>query len=312
MARPTWSGFISFGLVNVGVKLFTVVRSHDIHFKQLHEGTNARVRRKRVDEETGEEVPYDEIVKGYETDDGRYVIVDPDELEQLDPEASRMIDIRDFVDLSDIDPIYYDRPYYLVPDDEAAVKPYALLVEAMQQEEKVAIAKFVMRNNEYLAAIRPKDGMLVLSTMHYADEVADPDHLDAPELSEVDVDDREVDMARQLIGQLVTDFDPTEYEDEHKQRVVEFLEAKAAGERVEVPEPAEEPGGVVDLMAALEESIRSAGRGRASGDGDGRGGNGRYEEMTKADLYEIAQERDLPGRSDMTKDELVDALEEAS
>ncbi len=304
MARATWKGFISFGLVNVPVQLFTAVRTHSIHFKQLHETTHAPVKRRRVDAETGDEVPYDEIVKGYEVADDQYVIIDPDELAQLDPQASRMIDIHDFVELGDIDPIYYNRAYYLLPDGESAAKPYRLLTEAMERRGKVAIATFVMRTKEYLAAIRASDGMLLLSTMHYADEVADPADLagEAPDM-DVEVRDREVDMAEQLIDSLVTDFDPTAYEDTYQERVMTMIEAKAEGEEVEVRAPEEEVGGVVDLMAALEESLQRAGdrRGAAAGDG--------YAEMTKSALYDLAQERDIEGRSSMTKDELVAALD---
>jgi DNA end-binding protein Ku len=307
VARPTWSGYISFGLVNVPVKLFTAVRSHDVSFRQLHETTKARVKRKRVDAETGEEVPNDEIVKGYEVDDERYVVVDPDELDALDPQASRMIDIRRFVDLDEIDPIYYDRAYYLTPDGESASKPYRLLTEAMDRAGRVAIAKFVMRNKEYLAAVRAREGLLLLSTMNYADEVADPEDLDADDLRrDVEVREREVEMAEELIESLVGPFDPADYEDEYQQRVTEFLAAKAAGEDVELATPEEDVGGVVDLMAALEQSLQSA-------QGDGQAGGGtdpadRYEELSRDELYELAQERDIPGRSSMTKAELAEAL----
>jgi DNA end-binding protein Ku len=348
MARPTWRGSISFGLVSVPVQLFTAVRSHDIRFRQLHAKTNARVRQQRVDVDTGEEVDYDDLVKGYETEDGRYVIVDPDELRQLAPEKSELIDIRDFVDLEEIDPVYYDRPYYLAPDGRAAAKPYRLLTDAMTQEGKVAIAKFVMRNKEYLAAIRARDGLLVLSTMHHADEVVDPAELDVGALQEeVDLRDREVEMARSLINSLVTDFEPEAYEDEYRQRLLDFLAAKAEGQDVELPRAEPDRGGIIDLTAALEQSLERArgdgeedgqqARGAASGKGRGgassgrtrggasngkarKGGAGRradatpsgadYESMTRGELYELAQERDLPGRSSMSKQQLVAALHE--
>lgn len=326
MPRPTWKGSISFGLVTVPVQLFTAVRSQDIRFRQLHGRTHARVRQQRIDVETGEEVPYDALVKGYETSDGNYVVVDPDELRQLDPEASELIDIHDFVDLADIDPIYYDRPYYLAPDGKAAGKPYRLLTEAMMQEGKVAIATFVMRNKEYLAAIRARDDLLLLSTMNHADEVVDPADLDISSLiGDVEVRDREVEMARRLIDSLVTDFEPEAYEDTHRKRLVEFLEAKAEGQDVEMPTVDRDRGGVIDLTAALEQSLE-----RASGDGgDSRRSKGRvdagradrggsrsgggagegYDELTRGELYELAQQRDIPGRSSMSKRELVEALE---
>ncbi|HEX2029660.1 MAG TPA: Ku protein [Nitriliruptorales bacterium] len=300
MARPTWSGYLSFGLVTVPVKLYSAVRTHDVHFRQLHETTHARVRRKRVDEQTGEEVPYDEIVKGYPLDGDRYVVVDPDELEQLDPDARRTIDIHDFVELAQIDPIYYDRPYYLAPADEAAFKAYDLLVEAMQRSAKVAIAKFVMRNKEYLAAIRARDDVLLLSTMNYADEVADPAEIEGVEDRTREIGEREVAMAEQLIESLTTDFQPAHYHDEYQERLVEYLEAKAEGEEVTVKPPPEEPGGVVDLMEALEASL---GRRRDRSDREDR-----YADLTRDELYELAQQRDIPGRSAMSKDELTQAL----
>jgi DNA end-binding protein Ku len=266
MPRPTWKGSISFGLVNVPVQLFTAVRSQDIRFRQLHGKTHARVRQQRIDVETGEEVAYDELVKGYETADGSYVVVDPEELRQLDPEASELIDIHDFVDLADIDPIYYDRPYYLAPDGKAAAKPYRLLTDAMMREGKVAIATFVMRNKEHLAAIRARDDLLLLSTMNHADEVVDPADLDIPAITgDVEVRDREVEMARRLIDSLVTDFDPTAYEDSYRKRLVEFLEAKAEGQDVELPEVERDRGGVIDLTAALEASLERASGGDTNG-----------------------------------------------
>ncbi|MFA9446737.1 Ku protein [Egicoccus sp. AB-alg6-2] len=307
MARATWSGSISFGLVSVPVQLFTAVRSHSVRFTQLHRDTGNRVRNKRVDEQTGEEVAYDDIVKGYEVADDQYVVVDPDELDELDPEASRLIDIEDFVDLREIDPLYYDRAYYLMPAGEAAAKPYKLLADAMERADKVAVARFVMRNKEYLAAVRARDGLLLLSTMHYADEVADPADLDATDtLEQVDVAPRELAMAEQLIDSLVAEFDPTRYRDEYQERVTAFLEAKAEGQQVEITPPERDTGGVIDLMAALEQSLDRAKRDRGSG--GGRSAARDYGAMSKDELYELAQERDLPGRSSMSKEELAQAL----
>jgi DNA end-binding protein Ku len=259
MARPTWRGAISFGLVSVPVQLYTAVRNHDVRFRQLHRETKRPVRQKRVDPETGDEVPYDDVVKGYEVADGRYVVVEPDELAELDPKASRVIEIHDYVEQQEIDPIHYDRAYYLAPDGETAGKPYRLLAEAMQRSDKVAIARFVMRGREHLAAVRARDGMLVLSTMHYADEVADPADL-APEVYDFDVEvrDRELAMAEQLIESMTTGFDPSSYHDEHRARVVEYLEAKAAGEQFELPTEEREGGEVIDLLAALERSLDRA------------------------------------------------------
>ncbi len=253
MPRPIWSGAISFGLVNVPVKLFTAVSPKDVRFHQIDGRTNSRIRQKRVSVATGEEVPYEEIVKGYELRPDTYVTIAPEELEALDPKATKTIDIEDFVDLDQIDPIYYDRPYYLVPDKGGA-KPYALLRAAMQETNKVGIARLVLRTKQYLAAIRAKDNVLIIETMLYPDEVVPVDDLDLPG-DEAEVSPREEKMARQLIDSLTTDFDPTKYRDEYRERVLALIEQKASGQEIVVEEPTEEPTKVVDLMAALEASL---------------------------------------------------------
>ncbi len=261
MPRAIWSGSISFGLVNVPVKLYSAVSSRSLGFHQLVEDEDgyARVRQKRVSGRTGEEVPYDEIKKGYELSPGQYVVIEPEELDALDPEASRTIDIEDFVDLDDIDPVFYDRPYYLGPANDAASKPYRLLVEAMKDTNKVAIARFVMRSKQYLAAIRAKDGALVLETMNYAAEIADADEVEGiPAPEDVEIKDRELEMAKQLVESLSTGFEPEKYEDTYRARVLELIEKKAAGEEIAVEAEVEEAEKVVDLMAALEESIDAA------------------------------------------------------
>ena len=251
--RPIWSGAISFGLVNVPVKLFSAVSPKDVHFHQLDRRTNSRIRQKRVSSTTGEEVPYEEIVKGYELRPDTYVTITPEELDALDPKATKTIDIEDFVDLDQIDPIYFERPYYLVPDKGGA-KAYALLRAAMQETNKVGIARLVLRTKQYLAAIRPKDDVLVIETMLYPDEVNPADELDLPG-DEVEVTDREEKMARQLIDSLTTDFDPSKYRDDYRERVLDLIEQKASGQEIVVEEPTEEPTKVVDLMAALEASL---------------------------------------------------------
>jgi DNA end-binding protein Ku len=204
-------------------------------------------------------VPNESIVKGYELPSGEYVLINDDELAALDPEAVRTIDIEEFVDLSEIDPIFYDSAYYLAPD-KATVKPYALLAEAMERSHKVGIARFVMRTKQYLAAIRPKDGKLLLSTMVYADEInATDDISELDSVEKVDVSDRELAMAEQLIASLSTDFEPSKFEDTYRNRVVDLIERKAAGETeiVAAPEPVSADK-VVDLMAALEASVAAA------------------------------------------------------
>ena len=258
MPRPIWSGSISFGLVNVPVKLFTAQSSKDVHFNQLHATDNSRVRMKRFCEAENVEIPYDEIVKGYEIAPGQYVVIDPAELEEFDPKATHTIDIEEFVHLDQIDPIFFERAYYLVPDERSA-KPYRLLADALADSQKVAIAKFVMRTKQYLAAIRVVDGVLVLATMLYADEVVPAEELDMPDASDVEVTERELKMARQLVDSLtVDDFEPDKFTDDYRERVIELIEAKAAGEVVVAPAVDAEPTKVVDLLAALEASVAAA------------------------------------------------------
>jgi DNA end-binding protein Ku len=252
-----WSGAISFGLVNVPIKLYSAVSKKTVRFHQLNGETGNRIQQKRVDPETGEEVAYESIVKGYELTRDRYVIINPDELEALDPEKSRSIDIEDFVDLADIDPVYYDHPYYLVPDKGAA-KAYGLLLGAMQEAGKVAIARVVLRSKEQLVAIRPhKDGnLLMMETMIFADEVVPTEDLDGlPESKDLKASDRELKMAEQLIESLASEFDPTRYHDEYREKVLELIEAKAQGEEIVVQPEAPKAERVPDLMAALEASL---------------------------------------------------------
>ena len=257
MPRAIWSGAISFGLVNIPVKLYSAVSRKTVRFHQIDAESGSRVRQKRVGDD-GEEVPYEQIVKGYEVGPDRYVTITPEELESLEPQKTRTIDIEDFVDLEEIDPMYYDHPYYLVPDT-GAQKAYRLLVDAMDESGKVAVARVVLRSKEHLVAIRPRDGALAMETMLFADEVVPPDTLD--ELSadgDMKTTDRELAMAQQLIDSLTSDFDPDKYRDEYRERVLDLIERKAQGETVVIEAPEEEPEKVPDLMAALEASIASA------------------------------------------------------
>lgn len=259
MARPIWSGSVSFGLVNIPVKLFSAVSRKNVRFNQIEAATGARIKQKRVSAATGEEVDYAEIVKGYELPSGEWVMISPEELDALDPAAAKTIDLQEFVDLADIDPVFYDSAYFLAPAPEAA-KPYKLLVTAMEESGKVGIAKFVMRSKQYLAAIRPADGKMLLSTMVYADELVSADSVELlAEVDEVEVTDAEVEMARQLISSLEADFEPEKFEDSHRLAVLELIDRKAAGEETIVAAaPEEEIGSVVDLMAALEASVAEA------------------------------------------------------
>jgi DNA end-binding protein Ku len=270
MPRSIWSGAISFGLVNVPVKLFTATSPKTVRFHQLNEKTGARIQQKRVDPSTGEEVPFDQIVKGYELTRDRYVIVRPEELESLAPEKTRTIDIEDFVELSDIDPIYFDHAYYLVPDKGAA-KAYGLLLEAMKQSGKVAIARVVLRSKEQLVAIRPAEDALVMETMIFHDEVVPPEVLDdLPAAEDRQIAERELKMARQLVDSLTSEFDPSRYKDEYREKVLDLIERKAAGEEIAVPPEAPAPARVPDLMAALEASLAAVKKGD-SADGKAAG-----------------------------------------
>ena len=271
MARAIWSGSISFGLLNVPVKLYSAVSKQTVKFRELRESDASRVRHKRVSEKDGKEVPYEKIVKGYEFAPEQYVTLTRDELAELDPKKTRAIEIQDFVDLDEIDPIYFEHPYYLGPD-KGAEKAYGLLVEAMNQERKVAIARFVLRNKEHLAAIRPMGNVLTMATMRFADEVVDPDQLDAEVLEEKPKkpEKRELEMARQLISSLATDFDPSKYRDEYREELTDLLEQKAAGKEI-VSAPSEEPKPTKapDLMAALEESLAAV-RGESTDGANGK------------------------------------------
>jgi DNA end-binding protein Ku len=265
MPRAIWTGAISFGLVNVPVKLYSAVSSKTVRFHQLDSESGARVRQKRVSAATGEEVPYERIVKGYELAPDRYVVIEPEELEALDPDASRTIDIEDFVDLDEIDPLYFDHPYYLAPGTGAA-KSYRLLLEAMKESGKVGIARVVLRSKQTLCALRAADnGVMVMSTMNYADEVVPPESLDELDaIADVEVNDRELKMAEQLIESLAGEWDPSAYQDSYRERVLDLIERKAAGEEIAVQPEAEEREEVPDLMAALEASLAAV----RSGDGD--------------------------------------------
>ncbi|MDQ6782321.1 MAG: Ku protein [Actinomycetota bacterium] len=260
MPRAIWSGSVSFGLVNVPVKLVTATSSKEVRFHQLHDEDNARVQQKRVCSLDGEEVDYAHIVKGYDLGGGNYVRIDPEELAALDPEADRTIEIEEFVDLVDIDPVYFSHSYYLVPDGRAD-KPYALLAETMAKTGKVALGRFVLRTKQYLATMRVKDGVLLLATMLYADEVVATEDLEVPTAADTKPSERELKMASQLVESLSGEFDPGRYRDEYREKVLAMIEAKADGEVIAAPEETEKQAPVVDLMAALEASLAAAGKG---------------------------------------------------
>jgi DNA end-binding protein Ku len=275
--RPIWSGSISFGLVNVPVKAYSGVHDHTVHFHQLDKNTGARIRYAKVSAKTGKVVDDDEIEKGYEVSKGEYVVVDPDELDELRPRSTRTIDITDFVDLHEVDPIYYTNTYWLGASDEGAQRAYRLLLAAMEDAQRVGIGTVVMRNKQYLTAIRPLDGALAMSTMRFADEVVPKADIDTIPSARAKPDAKELRLAEQIIESLMSDWDPKRYHDTYTEQVQELIEAKAKGEEITV-EPEEEKGAeVLDLMAALQASLERGKQARGTSShtsGNGRSGNG--------------------------------------
>jgi DNA end-binding protein Ku len=328
MARAIWSGSLSFGLVNVPVGLYSATEDKTVHFHQFEKGTSSRIRYKRVNEDTGEEVDYDDIVKGADVGAGKFVTLSQQELEAVEPGRSRTIDIADFVDVTEIDPIYYQKTYYLAPKDEPARRAYALLVRAMGEAQRVGIATFVMRSKQYLAAVRPQGKVLTLETMFFADEVRDP----ASELEQlpgtVKLKTRDVDMAVSLIESMTTPWDPTNYHDTYRERVEALIEAKKDDDEVVTTQPADEEGQVLDLMDALKASLdrarghkpgnaksageleRSSGRTRTNGTkrSDAERDRRALGDLSKSQLYNLATELDVSGRSSMTKAQLEKAV----
>ena len=255
-SRALWSGTISFGLVNVPVKLHTATEEKDVHFNQFAERSGDRIKNKRVSEKTGREVEFKDIVKGYEVSKGKFVIVTPEELESVDPGPRKTIEIEDFVALDEIDPIYFVKTYYLAPDSgEGASRAYALLRKAMKKSDRVAIGRFVMRTKQYLVALRPMDRVLTLSTLYFADEVRDWKDLDVP--GAIKLKPREMEIAMSLIDSLTSTWKPERYEDTYRERVLELVKNKAKGKEI-VVEEGEKPAPVTDLLAALEASVKEA------------------------------------------------------
>ena len=255
MMRPIWNGAISFGLVNVPIKLYSTVKKKNVRFNQLRKSDGCRIQQKKICGKDGAEVSPQEIVKGYEVSPERYVVISEEELAALSPVRSRNIDIQDFVNLDQIDPIFYVQSYYLVPDKGAA-KAYSLLLTAMKQSNKVAIARFVLRNKEYLCAIRPIDNVLSLATMFFYDEVIPQTKLEGVPEVIIEPIKREIQIALQLVESLSTDFEPGKYKDEYRERVLDLIDEKAEGQTVVVEKvPEEQKGKVIDLMAALEASL---------------------------------------------------------
>ncbi|MFI9617042.1 Ku protein [Streptomyces sp. NPDC052023] len=348
MARAIWTGVITFGLVSVPVGLYSATQDHTIHFHQLQRGTADRIRNRRVNERTGKEVGGEDIVKVYEVDEGEYILVEPDELDQIAPGRSQTIEISDFVDLNEIEPVYFDRTYYIAPRGEEYIKVYELLRAALAQTNKIGVATFVMRGKQYLTALRAEDKVLVLQTLHWADEVRDP----ATELPDLPSGKagrgKELDMARQLVDSLSAPWDPRQYHDTFQEKVRELVRAKAEGQ--EIAAAAEPPTAthVVDLMEVLQGSLdqarsrretksgrqmqtgpstRKVGRkpadkdakktsakkvppktARASATSPRKTDKSELRQLSKAELYERATQHNIAGRSKMSREQLLDAL----
>jgi DNA end-binding protein Ku len=264
MARSIWSGTVSFGLVNVPVKAYSASHDHAVHFHQLEKKTGARVRYQKVSEKTDKVLEADDIELGYEIRKGEYVTFDHDELDAMQPESTRTLEVSDFVELADIDPIYYERTYWLAPDGDAAARAYRLLLAVMEDEGRVGIGTVVMRNKQYLAAIRPLDGALAMSTMRFADEVVPKSEIDGiPRRGKVDA--KEAKLAKQIVDALTTEWKPSAYKDTYTDELRAVIRRKAKGETVTSEEPQEErTSNVIDLMAALQRSVDEAKSGRKS------------------------------------------------
>jgi DNA end-binding protein Ku len=263
MRHSAWQGSISFGLINVPILLFNVTTSHRIAFNQLDDKDHARIKQKRVSSETGKEVDYEHIVKGYEIEPGSYVILEKDELDGLSPERSTAIELESFIDASEIDPLYYEASYFAMPGKNAA-KPYAMLRDAMAAENRAAVARLVMHQKEHLVALWPRGDELVVSTLHFFDEVTDPSELPGGPGPKTNAKAAELKAARQLVRALSDDFDIKHYRDEYRELVLELIEKKAKGSKIARPKKAADKKPVPDLMAALEESLKDVGKRKAS------------------------------------------------
>lgn len=299
MARAIWSGSISFGLINIPVKLYSAIHEKNVRFNQIDTRNGARIRTKKVNAEDETDVPPEVIAKGYEISKGHYVLVTEDELASLQPRATHTIDLDEFVDLDEVDPIFFSGAYHVAPDDRAA-KPYALLVQAMEAAGKVAIARFVMRSKQYVAVMRPVDGKLLLSMMVYADEITPATEIpEFDDLEAVELSDRELAMAEQLIESLSASFEPDRFSDTYRDELLDLIHAKADGQEpviAAVEGPSEDR--VVDLMAALEASVAAArtARGRHPSSGDGAADDAGQDEVAGEAAGDVAEEAQPPRR----------------
>jgi DNA end-binding protein Ku len=300
--RAVWSGSISFGLVTVPVRLHTAIRDHTLHFHYIHQPDGSRIGYEKICKAEGKPVPDEEIVRAFEYEKGEYVVMTDEDFEAAKVEGNRAIDIRDFVPYEQIDPILFRHTYYVAPDD-GGERTYLLLRNAMEEAGLAGIAKFVMRDRQYLGCLRVRENVLTLEQMYFADEVVPVAEVAPPE--DVEVDKRELTMARQLIDAFAGDFQPEKYRDTYRDTLCEIIKAKREGEEI-VTEPQAEPEKPTDLMDALRASIAAA-----QGRREPAGAGGDLDELSKNELYDRAKQADIPGRSQMSREELLEALRAA-
>ena len=306
MPRAIWTGSIAFGLVNVPVRMYSGIEDHSLHFNFVHEPDGSRIGNEKVCKEDRNPVPDSEIVKAFEYEKGEWVYMSDEDFQAAAAENHRTIDIREFVPFEEIDPIFFERTYYLGPEENGE-RVYALLLRAMETSGLAGIAKWVMRDRQNLGCLRVREGAITLERMHFADEVRTLEDI-APKKAKVD--DQELEMASQLIEQFRGEFDPSEYTDTYRDALCEIIKAKRKGEPVHA-EPVSEPEEPTDLMAALRASLEASRGGRAR-PRSRQSGNGELDALSKDELYELAREADISGRSDMSKEELVKALRRAA
>jgi DNA end-binding protein Ku len=302
--RAIWSGAINFGLVTVPVELYSATEDHTVHFRQFERGTSDRIRYRRVNEQTGKEVDYADIVKGYDLGDGEYVLIEQDELDDIAPGRSRSIDIEEFVDVDRIDPIFFDKSYWLAPTKEEFGRAYGLLRQAMERTNKAGIARFVMRGKEHIAAVRAGDGVLILDTLLFAEDIRNPRRELSKLPEQAPPRGKELDMAVSLIDSMAEDWVPEDFQDTYTERVLKLIEDKKAGRKVTVEQPPAEPTNVTDLFEALSRSVEDR-RGKRSPAPD-------LSELSKAELDKMARELAIKGRSKLSRAELEKAVREAT
>ncbi|MBB5158366.1 non-homologous end joining protein Ku [Saccharopolyspora phatthalungensis] len=306
MPRKIWTGSINFGLVTIPVGLYAATEDHTIQFHQYERGTADRIRYKRVNERTGKEVGYNDIVKGRESD-GMIITVEPSELDEIAPGRSRTIDIATFVDISEIDPVFFQKTYWLAPNSKEHFRPYNLLREAMRETSQAGIATFVLRGKQYLTAVRADDDVLALNTLYFEDEIRDPRELVGEGPEQVTPSDKELQMATTIIESMSGPWEPEQYEDTYAARVEELLAEKARGGEVKAAEAPPQPTDVIDLTEALRRSVDEARKGRKP-----KRAEEDLSELSKAELDDRAKQLGIKGRSKMKRAELEEAVAAAT